>query len=150
MHFGDLIKGFMNKMAQHSRKHGIFVVLSRKYLRSPFCMYELHEIFRACGQNEGEFARRVRVWALPDAKIWTPEDRARIAAQWKRRLDKLSASIDRKGRIVSGWKALLEERIMTEFAHNTADIIACIAGTLNPTRIEDIEALRFEELIPLV
>ena len=51
--------------------HGdrVFVIMSRKYLCSPFCMFELSEIWRISRQEGEAFLQRVRVYTLPDAKI---------------------------------------------------------------------------------
>ena len=55
---GDRISAFMRRIGQGDR---VFVVLSDKYLRSPYCMFELSELWRT-SQAEGEkFLRRVRV-----------------------------------------------------------------------------------------
>ena len=53
---GDLISGFMKRigLADH-----VIVVLSDKYLRSPYCMTELHSIYqRSVGEKE-DFLRRI-------------------------------------------------------------------------------------------
>ena len=147
---GELIKDFMIKMASHSKKNGIFVVLSEKYLQSIYCMYELHEIFRACGQKDSEFARRVRVWTLPDARIWSSEDRLSIAKMWHEKAQKLSKLIDKTGRLNAGKAALLEERMINEFAYNTADILSLIVGILNPQKIEDVNSLSFEDIKSII
>ena len=53
---GDLISGFMKRigLADH-----VIVVLSDKYLHSPYCMTELHSIYqRSVGEKE-DFLRRI-------------------------------------------------------------------------------------------
>ena len=46
MRIGDSITKFMDRLARGDR---VIVILSDKYLRSPFCMYELYEIWRLAG-----------------------------------------------------------------------------------------------------
>ena len=75
MRSGDLISGFMKRigLADH-----VIVVLSDKYLRSPYCMTELHSIYqRSVGEKE-DFLRRIIPLALDDARFSTPEERVRI------------------------------------------------------------------------
>ena len=90
MHFGDSISRFMNKIASGDK---IFVVLSEKYIRSPFCMYELHEIYREARGKNDEFLSRIQAITLPDAKIYTPQERIEYARYWQEEDRKLSALI---------------------------------------------------------
>jgi Trypsin-like peptidase domain/TIR domain len=55
---GDSVSKFMGQIAQGDV---IFVVLSDKYLKSPWCMFELFEIWRVNRQDETEFLERVRI-----------------------------------------------------------------------------------------
>jgi hypothetical protein len=69
---GDLISGFMKRigLADH-----VIVVLSDKYLRSPYCMTELHTIYqRSVGEKE-DFLRRIIPLRLADARFGTWRDR---------------------------------------------------------------------------
>ena len=62
---GELISGFMKRigLADH-----VIAVLSDKYLRSPYCMTELHSIYqRSLGEKE-DFLRRVIALTLDDAQ----------------------------------------------------------------------------------
>jgi internalin A len=74
---GDRISKFMAPIGRGDR---VFVVFSDKYLKSPFCMYELFEVWRNCRGEGREFLDRIRVFTLPSAKIWTTVDRALYAA----------------------------------------------------------------------
>ena len=77
----------MRRIGQGDR---VFVVLSDRYLRSPYCMFELSEVWRT-SRAEGEaFLRRVRVYSLPDAQVWTrsagraaPHSGSGSATSWK-------------------------------------------------------------------
>src|SRR5690349_5903289 len=63
---GDLISRFMKRigLADH-----MIVVLSDKYLRSPYCMTELYYIYqRSIGEKE-EFLRRIVPLRLDDARF---------------------------------------------------------------------------------
>jgi TIR domain len=66
------ISGFMKRigLADH-----VIVVLSDKYLRSPYCMTELHSIYqRSVGEKE-DFLRRIIPLVLDDARFGTWRDR---------------------------------------------------------------------------
>jgi internalin A len=66
MRSGDLISGFMKRIGQADR---VIVVLSDKYLRSPYCMTELHTIYRRSNEEKEEFLRRIIPLLLGDARI---------------------------------------------------------------------------------
>jgi len=137
---GDSITRFMQQIAEGQR---VYVVLSQKYLRSPFCMFELHEIYRECGQRDDEFQRRVRVITLPDADIFDPLARVAHAQRWRKERDRLDALVRNCGVDVAGEDATRRVRLMTRFANYTADILALVADTLNPTAVDDIEDIAF-------
>ncbi len=137
---GDSITRFMQQIAEGQR---VYVVLSQKYLRSPFCMFELHEIYRECRQRDDEFRRRVRVITLPDANIFSDPERMAHAERWREERDELDALIRKCGVDVAGEHATRRVRLMTRFANDTADILALVADTLNPTAVDDIEDIAF-------
>ena len=88
---GDLISGFMKRigLADH-----VIVVLSDKYLRSPYCMTELHSIYqRSVGEKEN-FLRRIIPLVLADMRIGTPEERVEYAKHWETRYLKLKSNLD--------------------------------------------------------
>jgi hypothetical protein len=77
---GDLISGFMKRigLADH-----VIVVLSDKYLRSPYCMTELYSIYqRSLGEKE-DFLRRIIPLVLKDARFGTWRDRVAYAEHWE-------------------------------------------------------------------
>jgi internalin A len=87
---GDSISSFMRRMSTGNR---VFVILSDKYLRSPHCMFELSEIWRMCRQEGEAFLERVRIYALPDTKIFKPADWVDWAIYWKREHDDLESRV---------------------------------------------------------
>jgi hypothetical protein len=88
---GDSISKFVRAIGEGDR---IFVILSDKYLKSPFCMFELFEIWRNSRKDKAEFLRRVRIFTLDDAKIWKPVDRIRYGKYWKDQHEKLRKAVD--------------------------------------------------------
>ena len=88
---GDLISGFMKRigLADH-----VIVVLSDKYLRSPYCITELHHIYqRSLGEKE-DFLGRIIPLVLTDARFGTPEERVDYAKHWEARYLKLKSDLD--------------------------------------------------------
>jgi internalin A len=68
MRYGDLISVFMKTLSQADL---VVVVLSAKYLHSPYCMAELHGIYqRSLGEKE-DFLRHIIPLTLSDAQIGT-------------------------------------------------------------------------------
>jgi internalin A len=80
LRYGGLISGFMKRigLADH-----VIVVLSDKYLRSPYCMTELYSIYqRSVGEKE-DFLRRIIPLRLADAQISAWRGRVAYAEYWE-------------------------------------------------------------------
>jgi hypothetical protein len=106
-------------------------------------MYELHEIYANCRQDDEEFLQRVKVVSLPCAKFYSPLDRDDVSDHWMTQLEEFDARIKKKGADAS--RDLTDNaRIIGQFARKTADILALVADTLHPTAIEQIEQLVLE------
>jgi internalin A len=65
LRLGDSISKFMQRLAGGDR---VFVILSDKYLRSAYCMYEFMEIWRKCSAEEEKFLDRIRAYVIPGTK----------------------------------------------------------------------------------
>lgn len=116
---GDKISRFMNDMASGER---IYVFLSEAYLKSDFCMTELHGIWARCERNEESFAERVRVYLSDDI---APRDTTHMLAvrdYWLQKLeefDKIPPS-DTTPRM----RATIDR--IKDFAHQTYDVLDVI------------------------
>jgi internalin A len=89
MNWGDSIRRFMQQLAAG---RCVLVILSAEYLRSPFCMTELHGIWRAVGEWDEAFRRRIVPLVQDDAGIRTLAERLAHAKHWtaeRKRLDEL-------------------------------------------------------------
>jgi internalin A len=83
---GELISGFMKRigLADH-----VIVVLSNKYLRSPYCMTELYSIYqRSVGEKE-DFLRRIIPLVLDDARFGTWRDRLVYTKHWRAEFEEM-------------------------------------------------------------
>jgi internalin A len=88
---GDLISGFMKRIGLSDH---VIVVLSNKYLRSPYCMTELHYIYQNSRLEKQEFLDRIIPLVLDDARFGTPEERVEYAKHWEARYLKLKSDLD--------------------------------------------------------
>jgi internalin A len=77
---GELISGFMKRvgLADH-----VIVVLSDKYLRSPYCMTELYSIYQRSVGEKDAFLCRIIPLVLADARFGTWHDRVAYAEYWE-------------------------------------------------------------------
>lgn len=139
---GDSISAFMRRISGGDR---VFVILSDKYLRSPHCLFELSEIWRTSRQEGKAFLDRVRVYALPDATIWTPLDRVKWAIHWKTQHDALDGAAREHGVGVLGEAGSAELRLMQRFFTQVTDILAVLTDIVQPRTFEELEQYGFSE-----
>src|SRR5271165_5533280 len=74
--YGDSISDFMKNLGQSDL---VIVVLSAKYLRSPYCVTELYDIYQRSRGEKEDFLRRIIPLALADARIGAWRDRVTYA-----------------------------------------------------------------------
>ena len=73
--FKGMITEFMQRIG---KGQAVVVVISDKYLKSPYCMFELLEIYRNL-----DFKERIFPIVLSDANIFDPEPRMEYYEVWK-------------------------------------------------------------------
>ena len=140
---GDRISKFMDRLGKGDR---IFIVLSDKYLKSEFCMYELWQVWRNCRQNDDEFLARIRLITVDDAKIWSSADRTRYAAHWLQQSRQIEQMISEQGAEVIGQKDFEKYRLMKTFSHQVGDILATVADIVQPRTFKEFEKYGFEDI----
>jgi internalin A len=138
MQYGDCISKFMKPI---SRADLILVVISEKYLRSEYCMAELHGIYQRSLGEQDEFLRRVIVFTLDDAKIGTLEGRADHADYWKAAFEKIEPRIQSLG-----WQDYRRYKAMKNWYNDVGDILATLNDVLSPHTFEDIVADNYQAL----
>jgi len=139
---GDNLSKFMRRIGQGDR---VFVIISDKYLKSPYCMYELFEIWRVSRQESAEFLRRVRVYGTDCAKFSEPRQRLSYALYWKQEHEALRSAIQEHGAEILGVEDFKAFKRMDEFARHVGDILATVADVIHARRFEDLEAYGFDE-----
>lgn len=132
---GENLTKFMRNLASQDR---VFVILSRKYLESPYCMFELLEIWRLCKLDDAEFLKKVRCFALPDAEFSSPLKRMQRAVHWKEEFEGLDALVKAHGASLLGEEDFRRYKLMQDFAHRVGDILCVVADILRPRNIDEL------------
>ncbi|MES2982791.1 MAG: COR domain-containing protein, partial [Verrucomicrobiota bacterium] len=138
---GERISKFMNRLSEGDR---IFIILSEKYLSSPFCMYELFEVWRQSKRDDESFLKRIRIYRLPDAKIGTLIERLEIGVFWKKQYEQVEALIREHGPEIIGGTDFNRYKLMKDFALHVGDLIGLAMDTLQPQTIEELESFGFD------
>jgi hypothetical protein len=109
------------------------------------CVYELTEIWRNCRRDTDTFLKRVRLFALPDAKFWEPEDRTRLARHWFERHQKLQDSGRVGDHFVIGTRDMQKMIEMKRFAMDLPDILDALANRVQPLTFAEVVRYAFED-----
>ena len=108
-------------------------------------MYELFEIWSTSRSNEAEFAKRVSLYVLVDAKIFEIDDRLDYSDYWSEKFEKLDERLKRKGSGHMAAKDFKKFKLMQDFAHHVGDILALFADTLLPRTFDDFLRYGFDD-----
>ena len=135
----------MQRLAEGNR---VFVILSDKYLRSPYCMYELLEIWRKCSGEEEKFLGRIRAYVIPGTKIYSVPDRAQYAIHWRQEYEKVDQLIHDHGPDVVGRRGFQEYKLMGDFRRWVAEILEAVADRLQPRDFDDLVKYGLDDLVP--
>jgi internalin A len=126
---GELISAFMDRLAAADR---VIVVISAKYLRSEYCMYELFMIYQNCRKKAGDFQRRIIPIILPDAGLsGSTAARLKPAEEWDKQRKELKATFAKNPDIL-GERGYKKYRLICEFSRNTFDMLDYLLDQLQP------------------
>ncbi|MDF0677034.1 MAG: COR domain-containing protein [Nitrospira sp.] len=129
---GDLISEFMDRLAEGDF---VIVIISDKYLRSEYCMYELFRIYRNCAHKPDRFRKKVIPIILPDSNIDSTDNRLERAIYWTNEEAKLKLRVKNNLEAV-GPKPYTKFWSMGEFAHHTSDMLEELVDQLQPRDFE--------------
>ena len=87
---GERISGFIRRL---TRADLVVAVISDKYLRSPYCMYEIYRLWQRSQGDPDELARRVVPVVLPEVRIGSFRQRAVYLEFWDAQAAELEALI---------------------------------------------------------
>jgi hypothetical protein len=91
MNFGDRISTFMDRIGKGAVNGRVCIVLSDKYLKSPYCMHELFDVWRNCREEDSAFIERTRAYVLPSAQIGTLTERTQYVLYWRAKFEEMDA-----------------------------------------------------------
>ncbi len=140
---GDLISAFMDRLAAADR---VIVVISDKYLRSEYCMYELFKVYQNCRNRVEDFQRRIIPIVLPDAGLSGKTlERLKVADEWYKQRKELE-SIFVKNPDILGERGYKKYRLICEFSRNTFDMLDYLLDQLQPRDYDRQMEVGFPEL----
>lgn len=129
------ISEFMKEIGRGSL---IIVVISDKYLKSPYCMFELLEIFRKSGSEVSEMREKIFPIVLDDAKIYNPAEVVNYVDFWKEKRDELNEKILTVG--LANASGMVDDfKIYHEVTSNISLLISLLKdlNSLNPQALSD-------------
>jgi internalin A len=129
---GDRISAFMRQL---TRADLVVAVISRKYLRSPYCMYEIYKLWQRFQGDADALARSVVPIVLPEVKVGTALQRAPYIRHWKGEEKKLE-KLQRELGLSLSPESVQEARLVLEFAHHVDDILVFLNDVLMPRKLE--------------
>ncbi len=135
--YKDSIREFMKRIGKGKC---IVVVLSKKYLESKNCMFEMTEI-----ADRGDIRDRVFPIVLDDAKIYEGIDQLRYIKYWEQKKRDLDAEL--KGVGGEYLQGINEELNLFAKIRNTIDGIVGILGDMNALSLDQHEGANFDSLI---
>ena len=140
---GEMISAFMDRLAAADR---VIVVISAKYLRSEYCMYELLKIYQNCCKKAEDFQRRIIPIILPDAGLsGSTASQLMPANEWDKQRKKLEAAFVKNPDIL-GERGYKKYRLICEFSRNTFDMLDYLLNQLQPRDFDRQMEESFPEL----
>jgi hypothetical protein len=130
LQYGGLISEFMERLG---RADLVVVVLSDAYLRSPYCMTELHALYQRCSREKHEFLGRIIPLVLDDARFRNPQERVEYTKFWKQEYSKLKADLE-----YLSTEDFRLYRNMEDWQNHVGDMLAYINDVLSPRGFDAI------------
>lgn len=130
---GALISAFIRQL---TRADLVVAVISEKYLRSPYCMKEIYEIWLRCQQDAETMAKTVIPIVLPGVKIESLWDRKAYLDHWGAEAQRVD-ELERAGKMLSlSPQSFQEARLIREFAYHVDGILYFLQDVLMPRNME--------------
>jgi hypothetical protein len=117
----------------------VIVILSKAYLESPNCMYELTQI-----ASRPEFARRIYPIIMPDARIFDPISRLQYIKYWESKRAELDAAMKEIGQ--EHLEGIRDELDLYEDIRNTIGKITNVLKDMNTLTPDVHRGTNFEQL----
>ncbi len=140
---GDWISDFMREIGQARR---VCVVLSEKYVQSPYCMRELLFLYQSSCGEKADFLNRIVPLVLEDAKLSKTPERLAHVRYWNAQLQELTEAT--AGLDPATWGgAGADMTMIRDFCHHTELMLRHVSDHLMPRGIKDIEKDDFAAVI---
>jgi hypothetical protein len=142
MGYKDRIQAFMQRLG---RGHAVVAIISKKYLQSINCMFELLEIAK-----QGNFEGRIFPIVLEDANIYSLTDRMKIVAYWKKQIEDLEKTAQDEGLSLADMMEFSDEvELYIEIRQNIKSL-ADVLKDMNTLSVETHQGSNFSKLIEAV
>jgi len=129
---GDRISAFIQRL---TRADLVVAVISDKYLRSSYCMHEIHGLWRKSLEDADLMAERLVPIVLPEVKIEDLDQRAPYVRYWKAKEGELRKLHRELGPNLSP-ESQRELRLVRGFAQDVDDILIFLQDVLMPRKLE--------------
>lgn len=132
MQSGELISAFMRRI---TRADFVVAVISDKYLRSSYCMTEIHGLWQKRQEDAALMAERVVPIVLPDVKMEKLGDRVPYVRYWREQLKEMKA-LHRELGLDLDPETHREARLVRSFAQDVDGILKFLQDVLMPRKLE--------------
>ncbi|MEA2560036.1 MAG: internalin [Acidobacteriota bacterium] len=129
---GERISAFIRQL---TRADLVVAVISDKYLRSSYCMYEIYRLWQKHQGNGDELARCLVPIVLPEVKVGNLRERVPYLEYWADQAESLEALV-RNPKLRPSSESWEEVRLVQEFAHHVDDILVFVQDILMPRKLE--------------
>ena len=129
---GDRISTFIRRLTQADL---VVAVISDKYLRSPYCMAEIHGLWQRNQEDPDLLAQCLVPILLPEAKIEGLRGRAPYVRHWREERKQLEKLYRELGPDLSP-DSLRELRLVRSFSQDVDGILGFLQDVLMPRRLE--------------
>ena len=146
MRTGDWISRFIAEIGLATK---VVVILSAKYLRSPYCMQELLYLWQSSLGDRGSMLDRIAPVVLSDACIDQAVDRLKVVRYWKEERQRLEGATEGLDLLSWGDSTRAQLLLIRGIEHHSADMLSWVADVLIP-RGRSIVEERFDDFIELI
>jgi internalin A len=129
---GERISAFIRRL---TRADIVVAVISDKYLRSPYCMFEIYKLWQKHQGDADALLQNLVPIVLPEVKVGNLRERLPYLEYWADQADSLEALI-RNPKLRPSAESWEEVRLVREFAHHVDDILVFLQDVLMPRKLE--------------
>lgn len=129
---GERISAFIRQLTHADH---VVAVISDKYLRSPYCMYEIYKLWQKSQADGDAMLERLVPIVLPEVRIGNLRERIPYLEYWSEQAESLEALI-RNPKLRPSSESWEEVRLVREFAHHVDDILVFLQDVLMPRKLE--------------